>query len=75
MRLLHFNQLGLIASELLNIKADTAKFIQYLLKAFYHKPSRLKYPTKKEAPFHKYDLDNRLFQVVTIDSQQLYIDN
>ena len=68
MWLLHFNWLGLIASKPLNIKANMAKFIQYLLKAFYHKPSRLKYPTRKEAPFHKYNPDNRLFQVVTINS-------
>ena len=57
-----------MASKPLNIKIDTAKFIQYLLRVFYHKPSRLRYPTRKEALFYKYNLDNRLFQVVTIDS-------
>ncbi len=75
MRLLHFDRSGLMASEPLNIKADTAKFIQCLLGAFYHKPSRLGYPAGKEAPFHKYDPDNRLFQVVTVDGRQLYIDD
>ena len=61
MRLLYFNQLGLIVSKLLDIKIDTAKFIQYLLRVFYYKPSRLRYPTGKEALFYKYNPDNRLF--------------
>ena len=69
MRLLHFNRSGLIASKLLNIKADIAKFIQYLLGTFYYKPSRLRYPAGKEALFYKYNLDNRLFQVITIDGR------
>ena len=50
-----------MASELLDIKIDMAKFIQYLLKAFYYKPSRLGYPAENKVPFHKYNPDNRLF--------------
>ncbi|OCK95949.1 uncharacterized protein K441DRAFT_63050 [Cenococcum geophilum 1.58] len=75
MRLLHFDRSGLMASKPLDIEIDTAKFIQCLLGAFYHKPSRLGYPAGKEAPFHKYDPDDRLFQVVTVDGRQLYIDD
>jgi hypothetical protein len=48
-----------MASEPLDIEIDTAKFIQCLLGAFYHKPSRLGYPAGNKAPFHKYDPDNR----------------
>lgn len=31
------------------------------------------YPAGKEVPFHEYGPDNRLLQVVTVDSRQLYI--
>ena|SRR5438270_12853316 len=75
MQLLHFDRSGLMASELLNVEKDTAKFIRCLLGVFYHKPSRLGCPAGKEAPFHKLDLENRLLQVVTVDGRQLYIDD
>ena len=74
MRLLHFDRSGLMASEVLDIKKDTVKFIQCLLGAFYHQPSRLGYPAGKKAPFHMEDPeDKRLRQVVTVDDHQLYI--
>src|SRR5947207_7447006 len=72
---LTFDRPGLMASEVLDIKTDTAKFIQCLLGAFYHKPGRLGYPAGKEAPFHDYGPDNRLLQVVTVDGRKLYIDD
>jgi serine/threonine protein kinase len=62
-----------MASEILDIKTHTDKFIKCLLGVFCHAPSRLGYPAGKEAPFHKYGPDNRLLQVVTVDSRQLYI--
>ena len=75
MQLLHFDRSGLMASEPLDIRTDTVKFIQCLLGVFYHKPSRLGYPAGEEAPFHKHDLDNKLLQVVTVDGRQIYIDD
>jgi len=72
MQLLHFDRSGLMASEILDIKRHTDKFIRCLLGVFRHAPSRLGYPAGKEAPFHKYGPDNRLLQVVTVDSRQLY---
>jgi hypothetical protein len=74
MRLLHFDRSGLMASEVLDIKTDTDKFIKCLLGAFCNEPSRLGYPAGKGAPFHKSGPDNRLLQVVTVDGRQLYID-
>jgi hypothetical protein len=62
-----------MVSKILDIKTYTDKFIKCLLGVFYHAPSRLRYPAKKEALSHKYGLDNRLLQVVTVDSRQLYI--
>ena len=73
MQLLHFDRSGLMASETLDIETDTAKFIKCLLGVFCHVPSKLGYPA--EAPFHEYDPDNRLLQVVTVGGRQLYIDD
>jgi Fungal protein kinase len=73
MQLVHFDRSGLMASEILDIKRHTDKFIRCLLGVFRHAPSRLGYPAGKEAAFHKYGPDNRLLQVVTVDSRQLYI--
>jgi hypothetical protein len=75
MQLLHFNRSGLVASEALDIEKDTVKFIRCLLGAFCHEPSRLGYPAGKDAPFHRHDSDNKLRQVVTVDSRQLYIND
>ena len=76
MQLLHFDRSGLMASQPLDIKIDTATFVRCLLAVFLHKPARLGYPAGKYAPFHKHDHDDgRLLQVVTVDKQQLYIDD
>ena len=61
MWLLYFDWSGLMANESLDIKINTTKFIQCLLKAFYYKFNRLGYPAGNKAPFHKYNPDNRLF--------------
>jgi len=73
MQLLHFDRSGLVASEPLDIEKETEKFIKCLLGAFCHEPSRLGYPAGKAAPFHGYDPDNRLRQVVTVGDRQLYL--
>src|SRR5256714_3092878 len=73
MQLLHFDRSGLVASEPLDIEKETEKFIKCLLGAFCHEPSRLGYPAGKAAPFHGYDPDNRLRQVVTVGGRQLYL--
>ncbi|XTI89225.1 hypothetical protein V2W45_1401204 [Cenococcum geophilum] len=57
-QLLHFDRSGLIASELLDIQIDTA--------------NRLGYPARKEAPFHKYDPDNRLRATVAFKAKLCY---
>lgn len=64
-----------MASEPLDIRTNTVKFMRCLLGVFCHKPSRLGYPAGKDAPFHIHDPDNRLLQVVTMDDRQLYIDD
>jgi hypothetical protein len=60
-------------SKLLDIKKEIEKFIKCLLRAFCHEPSRLRYPAGKEAPFHGYDPDDTLRQVVTVGGRQLYL--
>jgi hypothetical protein len=73
MQLLHFDRSGLMVSEPLDIEKETETFIKCLLGAFCHEPSRLGYPAGKGAPFHEYDLDDRLRQVVTVGDRQLYL--
>jgi serine/threonine protein kinase len=77
MRLLHFDRSGLMASTPIDITSHTGTvvLVRCLLAVFLHKPGRLGYPAGKDAPFHKYDPDNRLLQVVTVNKRQLYIDD
>jgi len=74
MELLHFDRSGLVVSEPLDIKNDTAKFIRCLLGVFYHKPSRLGYPAGETAPTQLIDPeDGTLRQVVNVKGRQLYL--
>jgi len=76
MQLLHFDRSGLMASEPIDIRTETDRFVLCLLGVFRHKPSKLGYPAGEDAPFHKHDPhdpDNKLLQVVTVGNRQLYI--
>jgi len=75
MQLLHFDRSGLMASDPVDIRTDTDRFVRCLRAVFYHNPSRFGYPAGKDAPFHLPGPDNRLLQVVTVDDRKLYIDD
>lgn len=74
MQLLHFDRSGLIASEKLDIRSATDKFVRCLLGAFCHEPSKLGYPVGPDSPCHGMDLnDGQLRQVVTVKGRSLYL--